>query len=132
MDNIRIRAIEGERKGKGYAKDGERRRGRGGTGPGNRNERRGSEPVKWCTKRGRGGGGRVAAPSCSCRFRPHVRARGPRARAGPDVGVLFLFLSFSLDPFLSIYLSRSLLSGRVLRARARPHAAGAVARANTH
>lgn len=30
MDNIRIRAIEGERKGKGYAKDGERRRGEGG------------------------------------------------------------------------------------------------------
>lgn len=127
MDNIRIRAIEGERKGKGYAKDGAR---------GDRTREQERAPWKRTCKmvyeESRGGGGRVAAPSCSCRFRPHVRARGPRARAGPDVGVLFLFLSFSLDPFLSIYLSRSLLSGRVLRARARPHAAGAVARANTH
>lgn len=127
MDNIRIRAIEGERKGKGYANDGAR---------GDRTREQERAPWKRTCKmvyeESRGGGGRVAAPSCSCRFRPHVRARGPRARAGPDVGVLFLLLSFSLDPFLSIYLSRSLLSGRVLRARARPHAAGAVARANTH
>lgn len=114
MDNIRIRAIEGERKGKGYAKDGERRRGEGGTGPGNRNERRGSEPVKWCTKRGRGGGGRVAAPSCSCRFRPHVRARGPM--------LAFSFsssLSRSVPFFLSISLGLSFPAGSYARVLAR-------------
>lgn len=110
MDNIRIRAIEGERKGKGYAKDvrGETT-GRGGTGPGNRNERRGSEPVKWCTKRAEAAEGAWQRPAAAAVFRPHVRARGPRARAGPDVGVLFLFLSFSLGIpfFLSISLSVS-------------------------
>lgn len=108
MDNIRIRAIEGERKGKGYAKDGERRRGEGGTGPGNRNERRGSEPVKWCTKRGRGGGGRVAAPSCSCRFRPHVRAKGTTGARGARCWrslSLPLFLARSLSFYLSLSVS---------------------------
>lgn len=50
----------------------------------------------------RGGGGRVAAPSCSCRFRPHVRARGPRARCWRS-----LSLPLSLARSLSFYLSLS-------------------------
>lgn len=100
--NIRIVRQREREKEKGYTK---LRDGRGAT----REQERApwKQTCKMVYEESRGGGGRVAAPSCSCRFRrPHVRARGPRARAraraGPDVGVLFLILSLSLYLSLSV------------------------------
>lgn len=120
MDNIRIRAIEGERKGKGYAKDGERRRGEGGTGPGNRNERRGSEPVKWCTKRAEAAEGAWQRPAAAAVF-VRMCARGDHGRArGPMLAFSFSSsLSRSIPFFLSISLGLSFPAGSYARVLAR-------------
>lgn len=122
MDNIRIRAIEGERKGKGYAKDGERRRGEGG---GDRTREQERAPWKRTCKmvyeerprrrRARGSAQLQLPFSSACaREGDHGRARGPM--------LAFSFsssLSRSIPFFLSISLGLSFPAGSYARVLAR-------------
>lgn len=106
MDNIRIRAIEGERKGKGYAKDGERRRDEGG------DRTREQERAPWkrtCKmvyeerprrRRARGSAQLQLPFSSACAREGTTGARGARCWRS-------LSLPLSLARSLSFYLSLS-------------------------